>query len=166
MEENASSSSSSAAMQETANAAGDGKTSLTLMFPAGAGEGDFYRLELRVPRVKSLKVSELRDFVVRFAQTAKGKAGLDLYHHPRPVSSSDQYPADRAFSLAIYDEEATQRLHFIYAGGRPSQGMSEDRTMSSIKKELMWPDLEDLRFICSFDAGLENVPGGGEEGKS
>ena len=158
MEENASSSSSSAAMQETANAAGilgaqgseQTGNKLTFMFAAGAGGGDFYRLVLRVPRVKSLKVSELRDFVVRFAQTAKGKAGLDLYHHPRTVSSPDQYPADRAFSLAIYDEEATQRMHFIYDGGCPR--MSEDRTMSSIKKELMWPDLEDLRFICSFDA--------------
>ena len=132
MEENASSSSSSSvAMQETANAAGilgaqgseqtGNKTSLTLMFPAGAGEGEFYRLELRARRVKSLKVSELRALVVRFAQTAKEKAGLDL-----------QYPADRAFSLAIYDEEATQRMHFIYDGGRPR--MSEDRTMSSIKR--------------------------------
>ena len=133
-------------MQEPANAAGilgaqgseQTGNKLTLMFPAGAGEGDFYRLELRVRRVKSLKVSELRDLVVRFAQTAKEKAGLDL-----------QYPADRALSLAIYDEEATQRMHFIYDGGCPR--MSEDRTMSSIKKELMWPDLEDLRFICSFD---------------
>ena len=148
MEENASSSSSSAAMQETANAAGllgaqgseQTGNKLTFMFAAGAGGGDFYRLVLRVPRVKSLKVSELRDLVVRFAQTAKEKAGLDL-----------QYPADRAFSLAIYDEEATPQQHFIYIGGRPSPGMSEDRTMSSIKKELMWPDLEDLRFICSFD---------------
>ena len=140
-----------AEMQETANAAGilgaqgseQTGNKLTLMFPAGAGEGEFYRAELGVRRdIGALEVSELRDLVVRFAQTAKEKAGLDL-----------QYPAGRALSLVLYDERAiyaTQRMHFIYDGGRHL--MSEDRTMSSIKKELVWPDLEDLRFICSFDA--------------
>ena len=140
-------------MQEPANAAGilgaqgseQTGNKLTVMFPCGAGEGEYYRAELEVRRdIGALKVSELRHIVVRFAQAAKEKAGLDL-----------QYDADRAFSLALYDErepepeDTTQQMHFIYEGGRLL--MSEDRTMSSIKKELAWPDLEDLRFICSFD---------------